>query len=59
MLQQRAMILEQILDPGAKDRIQRLALVKPEKAQRIEDTLISAATSGQLKMKVSDGVNED
>jgi programmed cell death protein 5 len=52
MQERRAVILEQILEPAAKDRIQRLGLVKPEKAKRIEDSLISAATSGQLKTKV-------
>lgn len=51
---QRLSILEQILEPSAKDRIQRLALVKPEKARRIEDTLISATLSGQLKTKVTE-----
>jgi hypothetical protein len=52
MQERRAVILEQILEPAAKDRIQRLGLVKPDKAKRIEDSLISAATSGQLKTKV-------
>jgi programmed cell death protein 5 len=53
MTEQRASILDQILEPAAKDRLQRLGLVKKEKARRIEDTLISAATSGQLKTRVS------
>jgi programmed cell death protein 5 len=52
--EQCASILDQILDPAAKDRLQRLGLLKKEKARRIKDTLISAATSGQLKTRVSD-----
>ena len=43
---------DQILEPAAKDRIARLALVKKEKARSVEDALISAATSGKLKSKV-------
>jgi programmed cell death protein 5 len=50
---QRASVLDQILETQAKDRIMRLALVKPEKARKIEDTLIAAATSGQLRSKVN------
>jgi programmed cell death protein 5 len=52
MEEQRASILDQILEPGAKDRIKRLALVKPDKARAVEDSLVVAATSGKLKSKV-------
>lgn len=51
---QRESILEQILEPSAKVRIQRLHLVKKEKARAIEDTLITAATSGKLREKVTE-----
>lgn len=44
---------DQILEPGAKDRISRLALVKKEKARSIEDSLINAARSGKLSGKVT------
>ena len=65
MEEQRASILDQILEPGAKDRMNRLKLVKKDKARAVEDSLIKAATSGQLRSKVSeeqlismlDGVN--
>jgi DNA-binding TFAR19-related protein (PDSD5 family) len=46
------LILDQILEPGAKDRIARLALVKKEKARNVEDSLINAARSGKLAGKV-------
>ena len=44
--------LDQILEPDAKNRIARLALVKKEKARSIEDSLINAARNGKLKSKV-------
>ena len=52
--ERRAMILDQILEPAAKSRMSRLALVKKEKARAVEDSLIHAATSGQLKSLVSE-----
>ncbi len=52
--EQRLSILDQILDNGAKDRLKRLNLVRQEKARAIEDSLIKAATSGQLRGKVTD-----
>ena len=51
--ERRKMIIDQILESGAKERLVRLSLVKPEKCQAVEDSLIRAATSGQLKGKVS------
>jgi programmed cell death protein 5 len=50
----RASILEQILEPAAKNRMSRLALVKKEYARSVEDSLINAATAGQLKSKVTE-----
>lgn len=52
MEEQRRSILDQILEPAAKDRLVRLALVKKEKARMMEDHLLKAATSGQLRSKV-------
>ena len=54
MEEQRANILEQILEPAAKDRMNRLKLVKKDKARAVEDSLIKAATSGQLRSKISE-----
>mmetsp|Transcript_22209 Transcript_22209/g.32319 ORF Transcript_22209/g.32319 Transcript_22209/m.32319 type:complete len:97 (-) Transcript_22209:131-421(-) len=54
MEEQKMSILDQILEPAAKDRILRLKIVKKEKAERVEHTLIQAATSGQLRGKVTE-----
>ena len=54
MEEQRASILEQILEPAAKDRMNRLKLVKKDKARAVEDSLIKAATTGQLRSKVTE-----
>jgi len=52
--EQRKSILDQILDSAASDRLKRLNLVRKEKARSVEDSLIKAAMSGQLKNKISD-----
>ena len=50
--EQKANILDQILEPSTKERISRLMIVNPDMATRIQDSLIQAATSGQLRNKV-------
>lgn len=52
--EKRASLLDQILEPAAKNRMSRLAMVKKEHARAVEDSLINAATSGQLKSRVSE-----
>jgi programmed cell death protein 5 len=52
--QQRISILDQILDASAGDRLKRLNLVRKDKARSVEDSLIKAAMSGQLRGKVTD-----
>lgn len=52
--ERRASILDQILEPAAKSRMSRLAMVKKDHARAVEDSLIGAATSGQLKSRVSE-----
>lgn len=54
MEERRASILEQILEPEAKQRLSRLALVKKDKARAVEDSLIRGATNGKLQGKVTD-----
>ena len=54
MESQRESILDQILEPDAKARIARMMIVKKEKARAIQDQLIKAATTGQLKSKVTE-----
>lgn len=50
--ERRISILDQVLEPAAKDRIGRLSSVKKEKTRQIEDSIIQAALGGQLKAKV-------
>jgi len=52
--EQRKSILDQILDSAASDRLKRLNLVRKDKARSVEDSLIKAAMSGQLRNKISD-----
>jgi len=43
-----------VLEPEARERLARIALVKPGRAEQIEGTLIRLAQSGQLRGKVSE-----
>lgn len=52
--ERRISILEQILEAPAKERLSRLAIVKKDKVRSVEDNLIKAATSGQLRNKVTE-----
>lgn len=52
MEEQRKSMLQAIMTPEAFDRLQRIALVKPDKARRIEEQLIHSARSGKLGGKV-------
>ncbi|CAI7563987.1 unnamed protein product [Penicillium palitans] len=52
--EQRASILQQILDPDAADRLGRIRLVKESRATDIENRLIMLAQSGQLRSKVTE-----
>lgn len=52
--ERRVMILDQILEPQAKERLNRIRLVKGDKVRAVEDSLIMAAKSGKLKSKVSE-----
>ncbi|KAJ0017963.1 DNA-binding protein DDB_G0278111-like [Pistacia vera] len=52
--EQRQMMLSQILSSEARERLSRIALVKPEKARGVEDILLRAAQMGQIGEKVSE-----
>ncbi|XP_077229263.1 double-stranded DNA-binding family protein isoform X4 [Tasmannia lanceolata] len=52
--EQRQMMLSQILSTEARERIARIALVKPEKARGVEDVILRAAQMGQIAEKVSE-----
>ncbi|XP_070761228.1 programmed cell death protein 5 [Enoplosus armatus] len=50
----RNSILAQVLDQSARARLSNLALVKPEKAQAVENYLIQMARFGKLGGKISE-----
>lgn len=50
----RKNLLQKIMDPSAKERVDRIAIVKPEKAKRLEDMIIQMANKGQLQSQVND-----
>ncbi|XP_040935537.1 uncharacterized protein LOC108487441 isoform X2 [Gossypium arboreum] len=52
--ERRQMMLSQILSSEARERLARIALVKPEKARGVEDVLLRAAQTGQIVEKVSE-----
>ncbi|KAK1282471.1 hypothetical protein QJS10_CPB22g00826 [Acorus calamus] len=52
--ERRQLMLSQILSPEARERIARIALVKPEKARGVEDVVLRAAQMGQITEKVSE-----
>ncbi|XP_018449319.1 uncharacterized protein LOC108820811 isoform X1 [Raphanus sativus] len=52
--ERRQMMLSQILSSQARERIARIALVKPEKAKGVEDVILRAAQMGQIVEKVSE-----
>ncbi|EGC35789.1 hypothetical protein DICPUDRAFT_24772, partial [Dictyostelium purpureum] len=54
MEERRQHILSQILLPAARERLSRIAIVKPETARQVEDIIINAAQRGQLAEKVDD-----
>jgi len=50
----RASVLAQILHPDAQDRLNRIKLVKAQRATDVENRLISLAQTGQLLGKVTE-----
>ncbi|GLT62561.1 hypothetical protein SLA2020_351880 [Shorea laevis] len=52
--ERRQMMLSQILSAEARERLARIALVKPEKARGVEDVILNAAQRGQIAEKVSE-----
>ncbi|KAJ3130969.1 hypothetical protein HK100_007090 [Physocladia obscura] len=52
----RRSMLVQLLDNGARERLSRISIVKPEKARAVEDLLIRMAQSGQLKGKINENM---
>ncbi|KAK2437613.1 double-stranded DNA-binding family protein [Trifolium repens] len=52
--ERRQMMLSQILSAEARERLARIALVKPEKAKGVEDVILRAAQMGQIAEKVTE-----
>lgn len=50
----RQAMLVQILTAGARERLSRIALVKPEKARNVENMILAAAQRGALQEKVTE-----
>ena len=48
------MILRAILTTNARERLGRIKIARPEIVESIENQLIMAAQSGQLKNKIND-----
>eukprot|EP00389_Voromonas_pontica_P013219 GDKH01020399.1.p2 GENE.GDKH01020399.1~~GDKH01020399.1.p2 ORF type:complete len:126 (+),score=42.13 GDKH01020399.1:123-500(+) len=54
MEERRHTILRAITDSEASERLNRISMVKPEKARRVEDMIIQMAQSGGLQGKLDD-----
>eukprot|EP00246_Nothoceros_aenigmaticus_P006219 TRINITY_DN19009_c0_g1_i1.p1 TRINITY_DN19009_c0_g1~~TRINITY_DN19009_c0_g1_i1.p1 ORF type:complete len:107 (-),score=17.88 TRINITY_DN19009_c0_g1_i1:323-643(-) len=52
--ERRQFMLSRILTPEARERLARIALVKPEKARGVEDFILRSAQMGQTTEKVSE-----
>jgi len=52
--ERRAAILSQVLEPDARERLSRIAMVKPDKARQVEDMILRAAQTGQLGSKIDE-----
>mmetsp|Transcript_79495 Transcript_79495/g.221039 ORF Transcript_79495/g.221039 Transcript_79495/m.221039 type:complete len:133 (+) Transcript_79495:48-446(+) len=53
--EQRRLMLLSILEPAARERLSRVAIVKPDKARAIEDRLIQMARGGAFHGKIDEG----
>lgn len=50
----RRNLLATVLDPAARERLARIALVSPQRSGQIESILLRMAQSGQLRGRVSE-----
>lgn len=53
-LDQTHQILSQILDSSARDRLRRIAIVKPDRASAVEQLILRMAKSGQIRQRISE-----
>ena len=54
MKSQIQMILMQVLEPDARERLNTIKLTKPEFARSVEQQLVMLAQSGRIKSKIND-----
>eukprot|EP01114_Cavostelium_apophysatum_P009956 TRINITY_DN2329_c0_g1_i2.p1 TRINITY_DN2329_c0_g1~~TRINITY_DN2329_c0_g1_i2.p1 ORF type:complete len:127 (-),score=32.68 TRINITY_DN2329_c0_g1_i2:54-434(-) len=54
MEEARAGMLSQIMQQDARERLSRIAMVKPEKARAVEDIMIRSAQTGRLSEKIDE-----
>ncbi|CAI5746470.1 unnamed protein product [Peronospora destructor] len=47
-------VMQQVMLPSARERLARIAIVKPEKARAIEEMVIQMAQRGQLAAKIDE-----
>ncbi|CAI5731794.1 unnamed protein product [Hyaloperonospora brassicae] len=52
--QVRQSMIQQVMLPDARERLARIAIVKPEKARAIEAMVIEMAQRGQLAAKIDE-----
>ncbi|KAL3141399.1 hypothetical protein ABBQ32_004974 [Trebouxia sp. C0010 RCD-2024] len=52
--ERRQTMLNQVLQPAARERLARIALVKPDKAKGVENMVLQMAQRGQLNEKVTE-----
>lgn len=52
--QMRRDLLSTVLEPTARERLSRIALVSPERSRQIEGILLRMAQSGQLRGRVNE-----
>ncbi|BFZ58691.1 hypothetical protein PYCC9005_005756 [Savitreella phatthalungensis] len=50
----RHAMLSQVLDASARDRLRRIAIVKPDRARAIEDMVLGMARRGQIRQRVTE-----
>lgn len=52
--QQIQMVLMQVLEPDARERLNTIKLTKPDFASAVEQQLVALAQSGRLRQKITD-----
>ncbi|KAF8078062.1 PDCD5-related protein [Lyophyllum atratum] len=52
--QTRRDLMSKVLDPAARERLSRIALVSPDRSKQIEGILLRMAQSGQLRGRVTE-----